>query len=661
MNWFCRLIVCAAVLLSLGHDVQAKLHYFKTCAQNFADLDTQVEVLNSGGVHVRHIFPPNQVIVDYPAGLDIARIHADFIIQSVSEDQVPYMSLSCETDQVLCSFRFMCLIPFAKMGPPIDSGEKNCEGEAPPPTAVSVSRSRLTAEGDLYNANYMIGRMAVALVFMESDGSAENWDANSKQSMFNQAVQALDWWCDKATEHGIDLSFVYEIEWQVPTTYEPIQCKKAPYYTLDPFPGWDFDWVGDALTHLGYSDDWDGLFDYCNALRSRYQCNWAFQAYLVMAENDPDHEFANGSSGYSMPYYAGPYRTRSHPMLTVAYHYESNYYRARVFAHEVGHIVDCPDEYSGAQTCESGSCDDDFGYLSVDNGNCEACNANSVDCMMQQNDPLLCSYTLGHLGWRDSDADGPPDPVDGNTFLWASVFPVVPGDLVRIFDAAGYLVTVIAATQNNVAYRQSSIIWDGKTKNNGTVAMSNYVAMINGGEEFPINLKFAIPPLDPAITDIALSGDLLIWRLTNTWAYVRCFIYDSTDAIISRPIWDKLYSANDVCSLSVAYLPCDRAFKAKFVAWRADGGISQTVIYNMRRHCTWLVGDASGDRIIDISDPVYLVSFIFAGGYHPQPHPIGSGDANCDRAVDLSDCVYIISFLFSGGAEPGASCDCCDY
>jgi hypothetical protein len=555
----------------------------------------------------------------------------------------------------------MCIIPFAKMGLPIESVEKNCEGEAPLPSAVSPSRSPLTAEADLYNANYMIGRTAVALLFMESDGNAENWDAYSKQSMFGQAVQALDWWCDKAAEHGADLSFVYEIQWQVPTTYEPIQCKKAPYYTLDPLPGWDFDWVGDALTHLGYSDDWDGLFDYCNALRSKYRCNWAFQAYLVMAENDPDHEFANGNTGYSMPYYAGLYRHRSHPMLAVAYHYESNYYRAKVFAHEVGHIVDCPDEYTGATTCESGSCDDDYGYLAVDNGNCESCNGNAIQCMMRTQNTSLCSYTLGHLGWRDSDSDGPLDPVDGNTFLWASVFPVVPGDLVRIINLAGEAIDVIAVTPSNMAYQKNSIIWDGKTKNNETVAMSQYFAKINGGPEFGISLHYALPPLEPIIDSVALSGDVLSWKLRNTFAYVRCFLYDSSDVLLARPIWDQLFSADDVFSLNVSFLPCDKLVTARFIAWRADGGISQSVDYSMRWHCTWLVGDASGDGSIDISDAVYLISYIFGGGYPPQPHRIGSGDTNCDGSVDISDCVTLITFIFGGGPDPSENCSCCGY
>ncbi|GEM_PF-3944314 len=131
MNWFWRLIVFVGVLLSLSHEVQAKLHYFRTTSESYSQLEGQLEILNRYGVHVRHVFPPNQIIVDHENGIDINRVRKDFVVQSVGEDEILYMSPDCEIDQVLCAFRFMCLIPFASM-PLIGSVESNCEGEAPP-------------------------------------------------------------------------------------------------------------------------------------------------------------------------------------------------------------------------------------------------------------------------------------------------------------------------------------------------------------------------------------------------------------------------------------------------------------------------------------------------------------------------------------------------
>jgi len=68
----------------------------------------------------------------------------------------------------------------------------------------------------------------------------------------------------------------------------------------------------------------------------------------------------------------------------------------------------------------------------------------------------------------------------------------------------------------------------------------------------------------------------------------------------------------------------------------------------------YICGDVSGDCVADISDVVYLIAYIFAGG--ATPDPLLSGDANCDSAVDISDVVYMIAYIFSGGATPCAAC-----
>ena len=67
-----------------------------------------------------------------------------------------------------------------------------------------------------------------------------------------------------------------------------------------------------------------------------------------------------------------------------------------------------------------------------------------------------------------------------------------------------------------------------------------------------------------------------------------------------------------------------------------------------------LCGDASSDAIVDISDVVYLIAYIFSGG--SAPSPLLAGDASCDSMVDISDVVYLIAYIFSGGLAPCAVC-----
>jgi M6 family metalloprotease-like protein len=69
--------------------------------------------------------------------------------------------------------------------------------------------------------------------------------------------------------------------------------------------------------------------------------------------------------------------------------------------------------------------------------------------------------------------------------------------------------------------------------------------------------------------------------------------------------------------------------------------------------CDYICGDANSDGARDISDVVFLIAYIFAGG--SAPYPLAAGDANDDGAADISDVVYLIAYIFSGGSAPCAT------
>lgn len=64
-------------------------------------------------------------------------------------------------------------------------------------------------------------------------------------------------------------------------------------------------------------------------------------------------------------------------------------------------------------------------------------------------------------------------------------------------------------------------------------------------------------------------------------------------------------------------------------------------------------GDATGDLLVNVSDAVYIINYVFAGGFEPDPYK--AGDVNCDETVNVSDAVYIINYVFVSGDNP---CDC---
>jgi hypothetical protein len=71
-------------------------------------------------------------------------------------------------------------------------------------------------------------------------------------------------------------------------------------------------------------------------------------------------------------------------------------------------------------------------------------------------------------------------------------------------------------------------------------------------------------------------------------------------------------------------------------------------------------GDTNGDMKRDLSDGLYLLHYLFAGGPPPVPltldaglYPgVRNGDADADNIIDISDAQYLLNWLFAGGPEP---------
>jgi hypothetical protein len=61
-------------------------------------------------------------------------------------------------------------------------------------------------------------------------------------------------------------------------------------------------------------------------------------------------------------------------------------------------------------------------------------------------------------------------------------------------------------------------------------------------------------------------------------------------------------------------------------------------------------GDTNQDNIINVTDVVYLINYLFTSG--PPPTVFKSGDVNNDNQVNVTDVVYLINYLFVGGPPP---------
>jgi type VI secretion system secreted protein Hcp len=67
------------------------------------------------------------------------------------------------------------------------------------------------------------------------------------------------------------------------------------------------------------------------------------------------------------------------------------------------------------------------------------------------------------------------------------------------------------------------------------------------------------------------------------------------------------------------------------------------------RQLLYLPGDTNGDLVVDISDAVQLLGYLFLGSQVRCPL---SGDINVDDRLDISDGVALLTFLFAGAKPP---------
>lgn len=63
-------------------------------------------------------------------------------------------------------------------------------------------------------------------------------------------------------------------------------------------------------------------------------------------------------------------------------------------------------------------------------------------------------------------------------------------------------------------------------------------------------------------------------------------------------------------------------------------------------------GDITGDDMVDLSDLIALVSYLFQGGEPPHSMWAANVNGSIDHVVDLSDLTYMVNGLFLGGPQP---------
>jgi hypothetical protein len=274
---------------------------------------------------------------------------------------------------------------------------------------------------------FAAGRVACAVVFLESDGSimtsSEDWSAARKDAVLDKVQSALDWWNDRSPDGSLEVFMPAAGSPGAPRTvktgYEPIRMSIGYGWKGRPVTT-DAAWRWQAMSSLGFGHDAGDDSPkpetrYAQKVRARNNADWAFVVYVVDSLNDNDGMFADGVVAYTADLF-GPYC-----MLTYdndGYHF-ANF--DAVLAHEMGHVFGALDEYAPPAPGYPSTGNLRSGYLGVLNGNAVVGgNGGAEPCiMLGSNGTLsafasgdLCRWTRGQTGLRDTDGDTRPDVVD---------------------------------------------------------------------------------------------------------------------------------------------------------------------------------------------------------------------------------------------------------
>lgn len=253
---------------------------------------------------------------------------------------------------------------------------------------------------------FMLGRIAVTPILLESTGAASvyDWTPQQKADVLTNLNEGLDWWkrllATKSSVHTLDwvIDTTY-LDTPVNTSYEPIKRISNDYSR----------WVPDFLNFTGYnqSNSIDtNIRQFNDAQRSKLNTDWSFSVFIV--NSDSDDLFASGGSFSRAFAFAGG-----------LYFVTPSNRPASTYTHETGHMFWARDEYPGG-----GNYAQKRGYY--DSQNLNAVDLNPNPNFQQQlsimsaganldaayNTLVTSQATLAQIGWQDTDGDGIFDVLD---------------------------------------------------------------------------------------------------------------------------------------------------------------------------------------------------------------------------------------------------------
>jgi hypothetical protein len=175
--------------------------------------------------------------------------------------------------------------------------------------------------------------------------------------------------------------------------------------------------------------------------------------------------------------------------------------------------------------------------------------------------------------------------------------------------------------------------------------------LLNNGDasmQFGENLAIQTFPLGLVAFDIDQDGDLDLGT-TGQDGNIRIYLNDGKAHFQRQSQFEYAAGLTPSCLVSA-----DIDIDGMPDLLTANSFSEDVTILFSQLEGGYICGDADGNGFSNISDAVYIISYIFGGG--SPPDPLLSGDSDCNQIVNISDAVYLLGYIFGGGAAPCAAC-----
>jgi len=361
-------------------------------------IHTTLQEIERLGGRIVHVYPPRILIGEIPPPIEaqvralanIAEFHRGRVDLAAVERFGPaaVQAVKGWNRGFAASFRAL-KSGRASEGKSWGSPDHAPEGPVQPPKGWNEPRSprRDQPAPGPGTSDYLIGKVAVNIIIVEGKSSPYSFTPMERDTVVAEVQDGLGWL--GSLEPKARVSWFYEIR-TVTLDLDPAQ---VPDFSEDT-------WRDAAMAQLGYPASWDGLEQFVRARRTALGTDWTLAIFITR---------------FPLWHFAYAFK----PRIVMNYDLDSWGIEDmdRIVAHETGHIFGAADEYAESKC----SCSERFGYLQIENGNCELCAPTHVECIMSHNTWAMCEYTRGQLGWRDSNGDGILDPLDEPMPTTASV------------------------------------------------------------------------------------------------------------------------------------------------------------------------------------------------------------------------------------------------